>query len=181
MRCRPVVKMTDGPGSYAEFLAVPWEAGNLTALAKDKAGQTVASTSRITNGHASKLTLTLDAPSRLTGTGESVVSTFVSLSISVSRYVSVPVYLSLHIPFHQSCTVSAYLRFTTSCLCLTICLTIFHSVSAMCVISLSLSISVSLRAISPPAVLQVRHCFWMVTTLHCSGLLWWTPQVTGWC
>ena len=130
MRCRPVVKMTDGPGSYAEFLAMPWEAGNLTALAKDKAGQTVASTSRITNGHASKLTLTLDAPSRLTGTGESVVSTFVSLSISVSRYVSVPVYLSLHIPFHQSCTISAYLRFTTSCLCLTIYLTIFQSVSA---------------------------------------------------
>ena len=94
--------MTDGPGSYAEFLAVPWEAGNLTALAKDKAGQTVASTSRTTNGHASKLTLTLDAPSKLTGTGESVVSMSVSLSIFVSRYVSVPVCLSLLIPFHQS-------------------------------------------------------------------------------
>jgi hypothetical protein len=69
---RPVVPMLQGAGSYAEFLAVPWEAGNLTAVARDASGKPVASTSRTTNGKASALTLTLDAPSKLTGTGDAL-------------------------------------------------------------------------------------------------------------
>jgi hypothetical protein len=69
---RPVVPMLRGVGSYAEFLAVPWEAGNLTVVARDASGKAVASTSRATNGNAAALTLTLDAPSKLTGTGEAL-------------------------------------------------------------------------------------------------------------
>ena len=33
---RTVTKMVQASGSYAEFLAVPWEAGTLTANAKDQ-------------------------------------------------------------------------------------------------------------------------------------------------
>ena len=65
--------MVKGPGSYAEFLAVPWEAGNLTAVAKDSNGKTVASATRMTNGAAANLTLALDVPSKLTGTGEALL------------------------------------------------------------------------------------------------------------
>merc|ERR1711871_1102660 len=70
---RKVQRMIRGPGSYAEWLDVPWESGTLTALAKDSGGKVVANTSRHTNGQAAKLQLTIDAPSVFTGTGSAVV------------------------------------------------------------------------------------------------------------
>lgn len=65
--------MREGPGSYAEFLAVPWEAGELKAVAKDSKGAAVATTIRTTNARAAKLGLTIDAPSIATGTGNAVL------------------------------------------------------------------------------------------------------------
>jgi len=70
---RAVKPMIQGPGSYAEWLNVTWEAGTLTAVARDVQGKTVAQISRQTNGKATKLALTLDAPSVLTGTGSVLV------------------------------------------------------------------------------------------------------------
>jgi hypothetical protein len=66
--------MREGPGSYAEFLAVPWEAGELKAVAKDSDEKAVATTTRTTNTKAGgKLGLTIDAPSVATGTGSAVL------------------------------------------------------------------------------------------------------------
>ena len=65
--------MKVGAGSYAEFLSVPWATGTVTANAKDAAGKTVATDSRHTLGKASKLELSIDAPSAATGTGEAVL------------------------------------------------------------------------------------------------------------
>jgi len=70
---RAVVPMSQGPGSYAEWLNVVWEAGELTAVAKYANGTTAATVSRYTNGKAAKLVLGLDAPSVSTGTGTAVV------------------------------------------------------------------------------------------------------------
>ena len=71
---RAVTKMVDGPGSYAEWLTVPWEAGTITAIARDADGEAVASSTRHTNGAADSLTLTIDAPSKATGTGEALLA-----------------------------------------------------------------------------------------------------------
>ena len=72
---RSVTRMVDGPGSYAEWLDVPWEAGNLTAVARDDKGKAVATNTRVTNGpKASGLMLSLDAPSDLTGTGSALLN-----------------------------------------------------------------------------------------------------------
>lgn len=68
-----VVPMVQGPGSYAEWVAVPFEAGTLTAVAKDAKGNSVATDVRHTNGKAAKLALSLDAPSKATGTGEALL------------------------------------------------------------------------------------------------------------
>merc|ERR1711966_315724 len=65
--------LVNGPGSYAEWTAVPWEAGTLTAVAYDGKGNTVAKTRKDTNGQATSIALTLDAPSKLTGTGSALV------------------------------------------------------------------------------------------------------------
>ena len=70
---RSVIPMREGPGSYAEWLAVPWEAGNITAIAQDSDGNEVARMSKQTNGKASALSLTIDAPSAATGTGTAVL------------------------------------------------------------------------------------------------------------
>jgi hypothetical protein len=70
---RNVTAMIKGPGSYAEWLAVPWEAGTVTAVAKDKDGKEVARASRTTNAKAAKLTLDMDVPSKFTGTGEALL------------------------------------------------------------------------------------------------------------
>lgn len=70
---RSVIPMRQGPGSYAEWLAVPWEAGELKAVAKDSNGKALATTARNTNRKATKLGLTIDAPSISTGTGTSVL------------------------------------------------------------------------------------------------------------
>eukprot|EP01052_Picozoa_sp_SAG31_P024058 SAG31_NODE_2022_length_6645_cov_15.375191_1_plen_1048_part_10 len=51
----------------AEFLSVPWAAGTITANAKDASGAVVATDSRHTLGKASKLDLSIDAPSKATG------------------------------------------------------------------------------------------------------------------
>lgn len=70
---RAVRPMREGPGSYAEWLEVPWEAGNLTAVARDSTGNPVATTARFTNGNASSLRLSLDVPSKHTGTGSALL------------------------------------------------------------------------------------------------------------
>eukprot|EP01043_Picozoa_sp_COSAG02_P067717 COSAG02_NODE_10980_length_1819_cov_1.858140_2_plen_252_part_01 len=70
---KQVVPMKKGPGSYAEFLNVTWEAGTITANAKDASGKVVATDERHTLGKASKLELSIDAPSKATGTGEAVL------------------------------------------------------------------------------------------------------------
>lgn len=70
---RAVTSMIRGPGSYAEWLAVPWETGSLTAVARDHEGRAVAQTTKHTNGKASALQLTVDAPSPATGTGEALL------------------------------------------------------------------------------------------------------------
>merc|ERR1712045_236577 len=66
---RVVTTMVQGPGSYAEWIAVPFEAGTLTAVAHDDRGKVVAEVARHTNGEATALSLTIDAPSIATGTG----------------------------------------------------------------------------------------------------------------
>eukprot|EP00966_Prymnesium_polylepis_P055052 1272624-Prymnesium_polylepis.1 len=71
---RAVRPMVEGPGSYAEWTSVPFEAGTLTAVAHDAAGAAVAKAERRTNGNAAKLALTLDAPSALTGTGSALLA-----------------------------------------------------------------------------------------------------------
>lgn len=70
---RKVSTMVQAPGSYAEWAAVPWVTGNITAVARDSAGKPVATTARHTNGKAAALTLSIDAPSALTGTGEELL------------------------------------------------------------------------------------------------------------
>lgn len=54
---------------WAEWDSVPYEAGNLTAVALSEAGEPLASHSVITAGVPSALVLSVDAPSPLTGTG----------------------------------------------------------------------------------------------------------------
>ena len=70
---KKVTRMVHAPGSYAEWLAVPWTAGNLTAVARDVAGKAVATDARFTNGAAAALTLSIDAPSAVTGTGSALL------------------------------------------------------------------------------------------------------------
>jgi beta-galactosidase/beta-glucuronidase len=73
---RDVRPMIEGPGSYAEWLSVPWGAGNLTAIAKNEnnnLASTLAKAVVHTNGKASKLLLEVDAPHALTGTGSKLV------------------------------------------------------------------------------------------------------------
>jgi len=65
--------MIQGPGSYAEWKDVPWERGSIIAIARDDSGKEVARTERTTNGKASSLSLSIDAPSAATGTGTSLV------------------------------------------------------------------------------------------------------------
>ena len=66
---RAIVPMVHGPGSYAEWREVPFEAGTITAVATNASGGVVASTSRHTNGPTASLRLTVDAPHESTGTG----------------------------------------------------------------------------------------------------------------
>ena len=73
VRVQPWVTMKQGPGSYAEFLNVLWETGTITANAEDSSGKVVATDERHTLGKAAKLELTIDAPSKATGTGEAVL------------------------------------------------------------------------------------------------------------
>lgn len=70
---KTVVPMIQGPGSYAEWTAVPWEAGKLTAVAHDAKGSPLASMDRYTNGKPAQLQLSIDAPSKATGTGEALL------------------------------------------------------------------------------------------------------------
>ena len=69
---RSLTPMVDGPGSYAEWSAVPWTAGNVTAVAY-ASDIAVASDARVTNGAAAALALSLDAPSETTGTGSKLL------------------------------------------------------------------------------------------------------------
>jgi len=71
---RTITTMSEGPGSYAEFLNVTWKPGNLTAVAIDSSGNIVARDTRMTNGKATSIFLSLDAPSKLTGTGEALLA-----------------------------------------------------------------------------------------------------------
>lgn len=67
-----VTTMLQGPGSYAEWIDVPWEAGNLTAIARDASGNAVAWDTRLTNGEPTALRISLDSPNKITGTGSSL-------------------------------------------------------------------------------------------------------------
>mmetsp|Transcript_13907 Transcript_13907/g.24923 ORF Transcript_13907/g.24923 Transcript_13907/m.24923 type:complete len:387 (+) Transcript_13907:74-1234(+) len=58
--------------TYAEWEKVPWEAGELTAVARLKDGTVVAKATKATNTEASRLELALDCPSPMTGTGDSL-------------------------------------------------------------------------------------------------------------
>ena len=66
---RAIVPMVQGPGTYAEWREVPFEAGTLTAVATDASGAVVATTVRHTNSQKASLQLTVDAPNESTGTG----------------------------------------------------------------------------------------------------------------
>ena len=66
---RAIVPMVQGPGTYAEWREVPFEAGTLTAIATDASGAVVATTVRHTNSQKASLQLTVDAPNESTGTG----------------------------------------------------------------------------------------------------------------
>ena len=70
---RGIVPMRRGPGSYAEWLEVPFEAGTLTAVATDAAGAVVATAARHTNTHKAALQLGIDAPHQSTGTGSTLL------------------------------------------------------------------------------------------------------------
>ena len=70
---RAVTPMRRGPGSYAEWLGVPWEAGTVTAVARDARGAAVARASRHTNARPARLALSVDSPSERTGTGKALV------------------------------------------------------------------------------------------------------------
>jgi hypothetical protein len=69
---RSVTSMIQGPGSYAEWTAVPWEPGTLTAVARDSDGKSVAQVERHTNSKPANLALSIDAPSKATGTGSAL-------------------------------------------------------------------------------------------------------------
>jgi len=69
----PVHPMVQGPGSYAEWTSVPWASGNLSAVAKVNGGKVVAMDTRITNLAAATIELSLDAPSKATGTGSALL------------------------------------------------------------------------------------------------------------
>ena len=67
----------NGTGSYAEWLAVPWEAGNLTVMGFSRINELlsasplpVAFDSKVSSGQATRINLVLDCPSPVTGTGE---------------------------------------------------------------------------------------------------------------
>eukprot|EP01052_Picozoa_sp_SAG31_P045793 SAG31_NODE_8510_length_1439_cov_1.035821_3_plen_177_part_01 len=60
--------------SWAEWDSVEWLAGNDTALARNEVGETVAVDTRLTSKTASRIALSLDAPSPLTGTGSSLLA-----------------------------------------------------------------------------------------------------------
>jgi len=69
---KSVTKMVHGPGSYAEWTAVPWEAGTIQAIARDAKGNAVAKSERHTNGKTKSLALSMDAPHAATGTGSAL-------------------------------------------------------------------------------------------------------------
>ena len=58
----------------ATFDAIPYEAGNLTAVAYDGSGAVVATATRLSHDAPSGLRLVVDAPSPATGTGTALVS-----------------------------------------------------------------------------------------------------------
>ena len=71
---RSVRPMVEGPGSYAEWTAVPFAAGSITAVARDAKGAEVARhTVHTSRGAAVGLTLTIDAPHATTGTGAALL------------------------------------------------------------------------------------------------------------
>ena len=74
MGARSVRPMVEGPGSYAEWTAVPFAAGSITAVARDAKGAEVARhTVHTSRGAAVGLTLTIDAPHATTGTGAALL------------------------------------------------------------------------------------------------------------
>jgi len=59
--------------TWAEWNFVPWQPGNLIAVARDAQGWIVAIDTRFTSGQAASLELRVDAPAHATGTGSSLV------------------------------------------------------------------------------------------------------------
>jgi hypothetical protein len=71
----PVATMVRDSGSYAEFVNVTWEAGTLRAVARrseDNGEEVLAVTETKTCGPPAALELSLDCPSRHTGTGDAL-------------------------------------------------------------------------------------------------------------
>jgi hypothetical protein len=66
-----VSRMASNPDSYAEF-EVPWNPGELKAVARSQNGTTLAETTTRTNSHPRALILSLDCPSLATGTGKAL-------------------------------------------------------------------------------------------------------------
>ena len=60
--------------SWAEWDSIAWHAGNVTAIARNEGGELVAVDTRLTCGAASRIALSLDAPSSLTGTGSALLA-----------------------------------------------------------------------------------------------------------
>ena len=69
-----VVPATATPQYGNPSFSIKYEPGNLTAVAMDKNGQAAATTAKYTAGNAVSIRLSLDAPSRLTGTGSKLVA-----------------------------------------------------------------------------------------------------------
>lgn len=70
---KAVVSMVQGPGSYAEWTRLPWQAGTLSAVAHDATGMKLAKVDRFTNTKASRLAISIDVPSEKTGTGTALL------------------------------------------------------------------------------------------------------------
>eukprot|EP00039_Didymoeca_costata_P021499 m.344703 g.344703 ORF g.344703 m.344703 type:complete len:1020 (-) comp24995_c0_seq1:110-3169(-) len=58
--------------SWAEWDDIVWQAGNITAVARDQSGAVVAVDTRLTCGDAKSIKLSIDSPSPTTGTGKAI-------------------------------------------------------------------------------------------------------------
>ena len=69
----PKLTPTEEAKSWAQWDRVAFEEGNVTAVAKDASGATLATHTVFTSGEAAAIVLSLDAPSQKTGTGSALL------------------------------------------------------------------------------------------------------------